>query len=293
MSQRPAVYCQLLTYVCIDGANVDTEMDIPKPSLLTRFYGLPEELRDLIRVFLLQAILQPGKVFPELAQFDHKESSVLVLRPGIIESFGIKDNLLLTKARDFFYANNTWVIARGDRDAFYFLDAMNGFSAGTIVSLELSFRWDDNWRNTLKRQACIQERLQKTSPLGHTVAPDEVWEQYLIERPEELREVWQIWLEKITQVVKLPLQHLRLEYESCPDVPPRLMLAMFDRSRYSSPPFAHGLPPHLELIAPTPDLEAAWSANIKSKYADGPQLVTECSLCVKKLHERRKVASDS
>ncbi|MCJ1393055.1 hypothetical protein MMC18_005927 [Xylographa bjoerkii] len=265
-------------------------METSHEALLSLIRSLPKEIRDMILKALLRALLQPGRVFPGNPDDNEKVSSnALAIRPGVVEALQIPEASMVRLARDIFYTQNTWVVKEGPLSTIEWLIKPSMpviFDISRIISVEFSFSCqdteitledrDDFFRR--KRQPWYS-RLWKGSS-AHRAQIQQAYSQLVLEYVISLEDCW--WT-KFGMISRLPLHHLTLDFRKCWDA--RGIFRGFEVvTSPSTMVFRHGLPPHLEIVAHDPTVEAHLLWHIQQWNLNLPPIVTVCSFCVDGLH---------
>ncbi|MCJ1285197.1 hypothetical protein MMC26_004535 [Xylographa opegraphella] len=227
---------QFINYHQIELAGQSTSVKNDS-SLCSRIQALAQEIQDMILHFLIKVSLNPGKVY-----FGNTIS--LNVFTALLK---IPNHALHTEAVTTLFGNNTWVIPRGKvRDA-GLLFRLPQSSLSRIRSMQLTFSWSDAWSlSSGDRFKLIYNQWSvDTGPDGEEVLAQD----YYTERVAWTNEVLQIWNNKYAVVRALPLEHLKLDFsathglhELSPDSP---LIPLVSRT------FTYGVPPHLEIVAPT------------------------------------------
>ena len=265
-------------------------MEVSHKALLSSMRSLPKEIQDMILKALIRALLQPGRVCLGDPESNRKvPDNALAIRPGVIEALDIQDVQLRSLARDIFYTQNTWVIAEGPFATVEFLIWFPGpamFDISRIVSVDFSFSWQDNdW--SLEDEAIFRRRQRQPwySKLlhGNSAHNAHLQQAYDVIYQNWATNLQRTWWRKFFLVSCLPLHHLRLDFRRCWD-PRGNFRGLEVASSNGMTIFRHGLPPHLEIVAHNPAIEAQILHLIQQ--ANTFQQFIECSLCIDGLHPK-------
>ncbi|MCJ1378720.1 hypothetical protein MMC17_001819 [Xylographa soralifera] len=241
-------------------------------NLCSKIQALAQEIQDMILDFVIKVSLNPGRVY-----FGNR-IGINVL-PGLLK---IPNHALHWKVVTTLFADNTWVLPRGGKPEAELLLQLPQPSLFSIRSMELTFSWNDAW--SFSPGDCLMFINNKgTEPNmdNEPVDKDILAQDYHTERIAWTNEVLRIWNDKYDLLRGLPLEHLKLDFSAAngmddllPDSP---LVSLLLRT------FTYGVPPHLEIVAPTTELEQIIRDIIRRKNR---HLMHNrvCTMCVTGMH---------
>ena len=238
--------------------------------LCSRNQALPNELQDQILEFLIKISINPGKVY-----FGHTIG--INVFPGLLK---IPNPALQKKAIAALFANNTWVMPQGEAPEAELLTQLPFLCLLSIRSMELAFSWKDAWSFSLGGRLTFinngaAERCMKGWPAGK-LGREIMAGQYQLRCSEWTHEACRIWNNKYELLRVLPLEHLRLDFTAAYDAEDRFLGRWLASLLFR--PFRFGAPPHLEIVAPTAEIEIAIRDIVGTTNRDISQNRV-CSMC--------------
>ncbi|MCJ1400635.1 hypothetical protein MMC11_003843 [Xylographa trunciseda] len=243
--------------------------------LCSRIQALAQEIQDMILDFLIKVSLNPGKVY-------FGKTTGINVSPSLLK---IPNRALHKEAITRLFANNTWVLPRGDvREAELLLKLPQPYLF-SIRSMELTFSWNDGWSPPLGSSfKPINNRAPERRTVGESVERALAAVDYRCERAAWTNKVLRIWSEKYDLLRGLPLEHLRLDFSAAYDMDDLFLVSPLVDLLVRT--FTYGLPPHLEIVAYTKKFELI-IRDIIGK--ENQHLVQDrvCSMCEAGLHVPR------
>lgn len=183
---------------------------------------------------------------------------------------------------------STWVFPPGELRKPNILDTAQAIPEkmmDLLRSVEVSLEWSDG--DYVRPPADIDtyirwlERFTQTRIDGSDQTMIRIMTDFAELPAEHKRYVFEGWSHKSNVLARLRLEHVRFDMRAACDYSGEFVGVDFIRSKLR--PFKHGLPPHLEVIAPTKDLEAQVLQAIREKQMEHfgtlDSMMERCRLC--------------
>ncbi|MCJ1395678.1 hypothetical protein MMC18_008564 [Xylographa bjoerkii] len=241
-------------------------------NLCSSIQALAQEIQDMILDILIKVSLNPGKVY-------FGNTIGINVLPGLLK---IPNHALHRKAVTTLFANNTWVLPRGEIREAGLLLQLPYASLFSIKSMELTFNWNDAWSfSPGDRLKFINDKAAERRMSDEPVDKDLLAQDYRTEHIAWTNEVLRIWNDKYDLLRGLPLEHLKLDFSAAYGMDDLFLgsplVSLLLRT------FTYGVPQHLDIVAPTKEFELIIRDIMGRKNRHFVQN-RACSMCEMGLH---------
>lgn len=208
------------------------------------FQSLPRELQCAIEdEFLISAFL-PQKLFPVQLPSSWKTTFAACdhYKPPNLQALRALNRPQYTEYRDMFYSQNVWVIESGPASyALQFFMDLSEENLARIKRIELAFTIQDREC----RKSLFLDIASGNAKFGSSIKR---LHRARNRCDEEERLLVDIWWSKFSSISDLNLTHLTLDYHEAFNYYGEFIGVDFTNTL---PRFQHGIPEHLEILAPS------------------------------------------